>query len=122
MRLTLIAIVLCACGKTPLEKPDPAALQRLTYEAQCEAVAPRAGRCANELMIADLESLARSDGMDVSAIVDDMRRDDDLSSEQARSIARHSCMGTATETFPARVLACWDEDDCTRFAACVTRP
>ena len=123
MRLSLLVLGLCACSKAPT-KPDPAALKQLSYEAQCEAVAPRVAPCANEMMIADLRAIAGPGEMDraeTQAISDELRREEP-SADAARKMAILSCMGTRNETFPSQVLACWEVDDCKRFAECMTPP
>jgi hypothetical protein len=119
MRTCLLLLVICACGKR-LEKPDPAELAKLEYDAQCAAVAPRAGRCANELIAADLRSLPVDEPGQRELARAAAGGARELTDHEARGIAITSCVGRADRTFPARVLTCWDEDDCTRFADCVT--
>ena len=122
MRLSILALGLCACGgASPPTKPDPAALKKLSYEAQCEAVAPRVAPCANEIMIADLRELdpdPSSSG--TRALSEDIERRGTPSADEGRKIAILSCMGTRDEKFPSQVLACWEIEDCARFVACTT--
>jgi hypothetical protein len=96
----------------------------MSYDAQCEAVAPRVTGCAHELMIADLERLMEREGPDREqlAMVESIERYRSFTTgNEARNMAIVSCHADHRETFPARVVACWEEETCPSFVRCMTR-
>ena len=60
-----------ACDKLPAA-PDAKAFEAMSWEARCEATMPRAKRCTDELLIAELATL---DGGDASELTDALRED-----------------------------------------------
>ena len=119
MRLALALVaVLAACHDKPA-KPDPAAFAKMTRGQQCAATAPRAEKCADELMVADLHALGSQLGSGLDALEDKLRDSPPATDDEAHEMQRLHCVESAH--FAEAVVACWDEDGCDAFAACVAK-
>jgi hypothetical protein len=113
----VLVVALVACGGGP-KPPDPARYQAMSEEERCEATAPRATKCIDELLAADLRDLASAVGSEVEAAAAAMERDDrPLGDREALTIHQIRC--ETAETYPDAVLACWSESGCDAFARCV---
>lgn len=106
----MIALV-AACSSSLPSPPDPQAFQKLTVEERCEATAPRAVRCANELLVAQARALSAELGSRIERVTDDPP-----SASEARAMHDVSCADAA---YPAAIVACWSTSECNAFAACV---
>lgn len=112
-RSVLVLAVLAACGKP--SPPDPEQYRAMTEEQRCEAVAPRAAECIDDLMLADLRALGADKELSREVEVD--LRSKRTGTAEAMDIARISCRGG--KHFADAVIACWAETSCDRFVRCI---
>jgi hypothetical protein len=114
---TLIALLLVAGCKGKPALPDPAAFRAMTPEAKCEAVAPRATLCIDELLVADMKDV----GLDssISKQLEGDVRSRRATDDEAEAMHRIRCEGS--KPYPDAVIACWTTEPCTAFAECVIR-
>ena len=115
LRLALFGVFVIACANKPPAPPDPKQFQAMTATEKCEATAPRATRCSDELMLADAKDIDNALGSDLERHMGD----EHASRREADEMHRIRCVGS--DTYPAAVLACWTTEPCQAFADCVTR-
>jgi hypothetical protein len=124
-------LALAACGSkaapTGLGKssaPDPTKFRAMTPEEQCKATAPRATRCATELLIEDMRETFSREPAD-TAFVDDVAKrignEPRPTAAEAARMHEAKCLSDLSHGYPAAVARCWNMDDCREFATCVTR-
>ena len=119
MRVTIPLAMLLACSKTPAP-PDPKQFAAMSEDQQCEATAPRGESCADEILGAQLHSMARADPA-MKELEKTVQQDLDhtpTSSRDARS-AMHRTMCDGEPHYREAILACWSIDECKPFARCV---
>ena len=115
--LLLPLIILAACKGTP-SPPDPKAFAAMTPEARCEAVAPRATQCVDELMIADLHSV----GIDPALAKElETQLGNSPRAKGDEAAAMHKTRCASTKGYPPAVVACWAIQPCQAFVDCVVR-
>ncbi len=93
----------------------------MTADERCDATAPRATLCIDELLIARLRAVTTS-GSDESELTDGMTanlRDRKSSDREAADMHRVNCLGGTD--YAEAVLTCWAVGGCEPFAACVMR-
>ena len=113
MRTAILAL-LVACGGTSAA-PDLVEFRSMTPERQCKVTAPRAARCADELMVASLRALDPEHAMgDVANQLEDEPKADMATAARMHEVACMSGPG-----YTAGIVACWNIGDCKEFAACV---
>src|SRR5262249_23716132 len=116
VKLALAVLALAACNRLP-DPPDAEAFKHMTAKQRCRAAAPRAVRCADELVVATVKALDMgSAGDEIAEKLDDMPGATD---DQAIAIHKTQC--AADPHYPDAVLACWKTADCDAFASCVTK-
>ena len=115
VRLAVIGVFVIACADKPPAPPEPQKFQTMTATEKCEATAPRATRCSDELMLADAKDIDSALGNDLERHMGDKH----ASQREAAEMRRIRCVGS--DSYPAAVLACWTTEPCQAFAECVTR-
>jgi hypothetical protein len=119
MKITwLLLAMLAACDKLP-PAPEAAAFAAMSSQAKCEATLPRAKRCVDELLVAEVDSL--NPGGD-PAFTDALREGMDKSptySDDAEAMHRTSCLASRDGSYTRGILRCWDTTPCRAFAECV---
>jgi hypothetical protein len=108
-------LALAACSDKLPEAPDAASFKKMTAEERCEATAPRATRCVDALMIAQLESL----GSGLDDLGKKLRDEPRATDDEAREMHRTYC--AEGPSYADTVFACWDIKGCRAFAACVMK-
>jgi hypothetical protein len=125
MRWLSILLVLAACSDKLPDPPSASAFAAMTEDQKCEATAPRATRCVEELMIADLRQLSTASG-DGNLLADEVAKawEDEprAGGDEARRIHQAACLGDRDGGYMTAVVACWNEPDCKSFASCVYKP
>jgi hypothetical protein len=111
MRVLVAVAVLVACGGKP-SPPNPEEYKKLTEEQRCEATASRAESCVGYIMTAQLAAIAGDDEL-VKEIGHDLKAPTDNDRAAYMQMCRAG-FGTADA-----VVACWKEESCKAFAACV---
>jgi hypothetical protein len=118
MRWSLLILV-AGCHKSPSEasaralpKPDPVAFAKLAAGAQCDATAPRARPCSNEILKAELASLSNGQVKTTPAL------EEPADDKEAEVLQRTQCL---EPTYPKAVVECWTVEGCEAFATCVAK-
>ena len=114
-----LALATVACGKDKLSPPDPTRYQAMRAEERCQAVAPRATPCIDELLVADMTDVMGSAGREAAQQLDDEVHKRRASGEEAAAMHRLQCAGSPR--YPDAVVACWTTETCKAFADCVIR-
>jgi len=120
MRSTVLASLLAACNKLP-EPPSAADFAAMTDEQKCEATAPRATRCTDELLVAELRDISGDDAF-AAEIGRDYATGPRPDADEAHTIHQLACRGDRDGAYQKAVFACWDVTDCSAFARCVYKP
>lgn len=113
--LLVLLLVTTACKDEAPVAPDPKQFATLSLEQKCETTRPRASRCIDEILIAQLESMAADKEM-TDSLAKGLRREKS-GPEEADEMHRTSCR--ASDAYADAVYACWAKTDCKSFAACV---
>ena len=115
MRWFVVALALAGCNKSP-DPPSPEAFAAMTDDQKCEATMPRGARCADALMMLDIETLALDPQL-VKQLRDRLDDERAVTGDEADQIYRMSCLGDPARA--KRVYACWAEDGCNALIACI---
>jgi hypothetical protein len=120
-RALAVVLLLCACDKMPA-RPSEASFRAASPTEKCRLTAPRAMRCTDELMVAELRSLAGGDdGGLADAVAEDLEKDPKPTTKKDRRVMHeHMCLGGPT--YADAVFDCWSEASCKAFAQCVMKP
>lgn len=124
MRSLSIVLVLAACSDKLPDPPSASDFAAMTEGQQCEATAPRAMRCIDELMVAATRQLI-SDSQESNELATQLEKDfarEQLDSRERRAIHETNCHSMPAAGYQKAVVACWNEPDCKRFASCVYKP
>ena len=124
MKLALaLLFALAACDKPPT-RPDEAKFRAADPTEKCNLMAPRAVRCADELLVAQLRSMGGPDGADISgAVAEDLEKNPkQLSDEDRRAMHVNMCLGSLNDGYVNAVFDCWSVAGCKQFADCVMKP
>jgi hypothetical protein len=116
VKLALAVLVLAACNRLP-DPPDAEAFKHMMAKQRCKATAPRAVRCADELMVAGVKAMGV--GSEFDDFAEELRDTPRATDDQAISMHKMQCLGDPH--YAEAVLACWKESDCDAFAACVMK-
>ena len=116
MRWLWIAL-LAACDKLP-DPPSASEFAAMTHQQKCEATAPRATRCTDELMVGELRELT-GDREAAEEIGRDYAAGPSPNARQAREIHDISCASDRDGSYLKAIVECWNVSDCTAFADCV---
>ena len=120
-RALAVVLLLAACSDKMPGRPDEASFRAAAPSEKCRLTEPRATRCSDELLVADLRSLAGSDdGGLADAVAEDLHKDSRPTTAKARR-AMHQNMCLAGGGYAEAVFACWSETSCKAFAACVMK-
>jgi hypothetical protein len=118
-----LVVAASACSKKAGPPPAPELFRAMTADEKCEATAPRATLCIDELLIASLQALAQQ-GSGERELADGLTADlrgTKSSDRQAADMHRMNCLGASDAVYAEAVVACWTVEGCEPFAACVTR-
>jgi hypothetical protein len=120
--LFAILIAASACSNKLPSPPDPQAFKAMNEEQKCDATAPRATRCVDELMIAHLRQLSVADGAgaELTRTLENEVHEKHSSADEADAMHRVNCVGSPGTAFQDAVVACWNTTPCEAFASCVT--
>ena len=125
MRNALFAVlVLAACDKLP-ERPAEKEFEALGAGGKCKATAPRAMRCSDELMVAQLRALTMEGGGELADVVEKDLKDNAPLLEknpQKDREAMHKLNCVEGPRYAEAVYKCWPIEDCKAFADCVMKP
>lgn len=113
---TAVLVLLVACSSRAAA-PDPTEFRKMTPEQKCKVTAPRAARCADELMQAELRAIDPGHAMDEIA----KRLEDEPKANAAEATRIHEAGCMSDPHYTESIVACWNLDDCNEFAACVTK-
>jgi hypothetical protein len=121
-RALAVVLLLGACGDKLPARPNEASFRAAGPTEKCKLTAPRAMRCADELMVAELRSLAGGDdGGLADAVAEDLKKDPKPTTKKDRRVMHeHMCLGGPS--YADAVFACWSEASCNAFAQCVMNP
>ena len=124
LAVALLAIVaLGACDKLPA-RPDEAKFKAMDAWEKCRATASRAIMCTDELMVAEVRSIAAFDGSDdfTAELEKQMANDPKLPKQERKAnidIHKTTCRGDRETGYVDGIFRCWAIEDCKKFAACV---
>ncbi|MBL9020257.1 MAG: hypothetical protein JNL83_39090 [Myxococcales bacterium] len=121
MRILLAVVALAACDKLPAA-PDAQAFETLSPEGKCEATLPRAKRCTDELLLAEVASLDPGGNSELTNALREDLGETPTYSDDAEAMHRSSCLGSRDDSYPRGVLRCWEVTPCKAFAECVYKP
>lgn len=122
MKVVALAVMLAACDKLP-DAPEAKAFEAMSMDGKCEATLPRAKKCADELMLAELATIGGD--LATAELADGLREDLKKSptySDDAEAMHRTSCAGSRDDSYMRGILRCWDVTPCRAFAECVYKP
>jgi hypothetical protein len=120
-RAALLLLLGCHGAAMP---PDPEAYKKMTLAQRCDAVAPRAIECIDELQRWDTRmtmATAGVDAKDVAYMDRELAGTPKADPKQAREIHRIMCFGDRETLYPDAVLACWTTSSCDAFVDCVAK-
>jgi hypothetical protein len=122
VRLVIALVLLVACDKVPT-RPDEAKFRAADSMEKCKLTEPRAIRCSDELLAAELRSLGGPDDGDATnAIAEQVEKDPKpLSDKQRHAMHETSCLGSLNDEYVNGVFDCWAIADCKAFATCVMK-
>jgi hypothetical protein len=118
-----LLLSLAACDKFPT-RPDEAKFRAADPMEKCKLTEPRAIRCTDELLAAELRSLGGpDDGGAANALAEQVEKDSKpLTKEMRHSMHKTACIGSLDDGYTNGVFDCWSISDCKRFAECVHKP
>src|SRR5258706_15901218 len=114
LRPLAVLLLAAACSDKP---PDLAKFKAMSEADQCEAAAPRATRCIDDLLVADIKAV----GLDKELrgkLVKDVRTTHSTPDERK---AMHEIQCLSGPAYTNAVVACWTIEPCKEFAECVVR-
>lgn len=122
MRALLLLFLFVACSKSDpskLSAPDPAAFAKLSEPEQCAATEERAAPCSDDIVIADLELLEKTDPgqREMRVSIEKDLRAKPSSNDDRRKFHQSMCQNPP---YMAAIVTCWKEPTCMAFARCVT--
>jgi hypothetical protein len=114
-------VALVACDKPPPARPDEATFRAASPMEKCRLTEPRAVRCSDDLMVAELRSMTQGDkGMeDFANVVEEDVKLDKPTSEDRHVMHKTSCLGSVGTSYQDAVFECWAVEGCKKFAECV---
>ncbi len=117
VKLLVLVTMLAACDKLPAA-PEAKAFDAMSAQAKCEATLPRAKKCTEELMLAELGSIGGGNDELVGALREDLSKTPTYS-DDAEAIHRNACLGSRDDSYARGIVRCWDVTPCEAFAKCV---
>lgn len=117
MRWLSLLVLVAACKDKLPDPPSASAFAAMTAQQQCDATAPRAVRCIDELMLAAVREMTGD--AEAASIEKGWAEQPDLLPEQARYAHDGQCEQARHGRYMKAVVTCWNEPDCKRFASCV---
>jgi len=120
----LAVLVLASCDKLPA-RPAEKEFEALGPGGKCKATAPRAMRCSDELMVAQIRALAMEGGGEMADVIEKDLKDSAPLLEknpQKDREAMHKLNCVGGPSYAEAVYKCWSIEDCKTFADCVMKP
>lgn len=117
MKLVLVLVLVASCGDADRGPPDPQQYKAMTDEQKCDATAPRATRCIDELLAAQMKDVLAADAKSGAEIDQALDRTPGATASQASEMHRVSCAGDPH--YADAIVACWSTAGCRQFADCV---
>jgi hypothetical protein len=103
----------------PAAPPDPARFATMTSERKCDATAPRAIPCTNELMVEALVAVSGDLTAEERATIERKMAATPERAGEPSKVHEITCQGDLDEAYVKGIVRCWAQPTCKAFAACV---
>ena len=116
LRPLAVLLLAAACSDKPAP-PDLAKFKAMSEDDQCEAAAPRATRCMDDLLVADIKAVGLDKDLK-GELVKEVRTTPSTPDER-KTMHKVQCM--SDPAYANAVVACWTIEPCKEFVECVVR-